>query len=277
MIRNSLFSFILLFLTIWIAGCGNAPEKGTVIISTEHGEIHIKLYDETPKHRDNFIKLAKAGFYDGLLFHRVIQGFMIQGGDPDSKNAPADKMLGNGGPGYDQPAEIVAGKFHKRGALAAARLGDEMNPEKKSSGSQFYIVHGKTFTKEEMAELRGNKEMQKLQALQREFINRPENIWYMELDFEGLQKRNPDSLKKVSEGLQKKFEAEFPTPPTFEFTPEQIEIYTTVGGAPFLDGDYTVFGEVIKGMEVVDKIAAEPIGNADRPNKNISFTVKIVE
>jgi cyclophilin family peptidyl-prolyl cis-trans isomerase len=277
MIRNTLLTLVSVCLMLWVSACGNGAEKGTVIISTEHGEIHIKLYDETPQHRDNFIKLAKEGFYDGLLFHRVIQGFMIQGGDPDSKEATAEKMLGNGGPGYELPAEIVEGKFHKRGALAAARLGDDMNPEKKSSGSQFYIVHGKTFTKEEMAQMKENKVMQKLQALQRSFINRPENSWYMQLDFEGLQQRNPDSLRKVSEELQKKFEAEFPTPPTFEFTPEQMEIYTTIGGAPFLDAEYTVFGEVIKGMEVVDKIAAEPVGTADRPNKNISFTVKIVE
>jgi cyclophilin family peptidyl-prolyl cis-trans isomerase len=171
-----------------IPGCGPSAEKGTVIITTEHGEIHLKLYDETPQHRDNFLKLAKEGFYDGLLFHRIIDGFMIQGGDPDSKDATPEKVLGNGGPGYELPAEIVPGKFHKRGALAAARLGDDMNPEKKSSGSQFYIVHGKTFSKEEMDQMKEQKGYQKIQQLQRDFINRPENSWYTQLDFEGLQK-----------------------------------------------------------------------------------------
>lgn len=277
MICRTILSLGFLCLVFLIPGCGPSAEKGTVIITTEHGEIHLKLYDETPQHRDNFLKLAKEGFYDGLLFHRIIDGFMIQGGDPDSKDAGPEKVLGNGGPGYELPAEIVPGKFHKRGALAAARLGDDMNPEKKSSGSQFYIVHGKTFSKEEMDQMKEQKGYQKLQQLQREFISRPENSWYMQLDFEGLQKRNPDSLKQVGEALQKKFEAEFPTPPTFEFTPEQLEAYTTVGGAPFLDGEYTVFGEVIKGMEVVDKIAKEAKDQADRPTKNISFTVKIVE
>lgn len=277
MISRFFLSIAVLLLVLVVPGCGPSAEKGTVIISTEHGEIHIRLYDETPQHRDNFIKLAKEGFYDGLLFHRVIEGFMIQGGDPDSKTAAAGAPLGNGGPGYDIPAEIIPGKFHKRGALAAARLGDDVNPERKSSGSQFYIVQGKKFTQDEMKEMAQQKAMQQLQGLQREFINRPENVWYTQLDFEGLQKRNPDSLRMVGEALQKKFEAEYPTPPSFEFSPEQLKLYTEEGGAPFLDGEYTVFGEVIKGMEVVDKIAAEAKDQSDRPTKNISFTVKIVE
>lgn len=277
MLLKSLQLFALGFLFLLSQSCGSSAEKGTVIITTEHGEIHLKLYDETPQHRDNFLKLIREGYYDDLLFHRVIQGFMIQGGDPDSKNATAEKALGNGGPGYEIPAEILPNKFHKKGALAAARLGNDMNPEKKSSGSQFYIVQGKTFTPEELNQMKEQKSMQKLQELQRAYINRPENSWYMQLDFEGLQTRNPDSLRKVSEELQKKFEAEYPAPPVYEFNPEQLKIYTTEGGAPFLDGEYTVFGEVIKGMDVVDKIAAEPVGTADRPNKNITFKIHIVE
>jgi len=277
MIKNTLNLIVTALMTIFLLACGSSGEKGTVIISTEHGEIHIKLYDETPQHKENFLKLAKEGFYNELLFHRVIENFMIQGGDPDSKGATADKTLGNGGPGYELPPEFVEKYFHKRGALAAARLGDDMNPEKKSSGSQFYIVHGKKFTKEELEQMSEQKTMQKLQTLQREFISKPENSWYMQLDFERLQEHNMDSLRMVGEQLQKKFEAEYPNPEPYIFSPEQINAYTTEGGAPFLDGEYTIFGEVIKGMEIVDKIAAEAVAPGDRPVKDIIMKVSIVE
>ncbi|MCL2327893.1 MAG: peptidylprolyl isomerase [Bacteroidetes bacterium] len=186
------------------------PKETMLEIHTNHGVMTVKLYDETPLHRDNFVKLASEGFYDSLLFHRVIQGFMIQAGDPNSKNAPAGAQLGVGGPGYTVPAEFNANLIHKKGALAAARLGDAMNPEKASSGSQFYIVQGQ---------------------------------------------KSAVSAQKYSETQQ--------------------EIYKTIGGTPFLDGQYTVFGEVVKGLEIIDKIASVQTQPGDRPVNDVIIT-KIV-
>jgi cyclophilin family peptidyl-prolyl cis-trans isomerase len=190
-----------------------------ICITTSYGDIKIKLYNETPQHRDNFVKLVKEAYFDGVLFHRVIRNFMIQGGDPDSKNADSTAILGNGGPSYTIPAEILSPKiFHKRGALGAAR---DNNPAKASSGSQFYIVQGRTFSEEEL-------------------------VAY---------------TQKTGKTLTK----------------EQIEVYKTVGGTPWLDGDYTVFGEVYEGMNVVDQIAAVKTGPNDRPVKDIKMTIKMIE
>ena len=202
---------------------GNMDNETLVKIETTLGDIKVKLYNETPKHRDNFIKLAEDGVYEGTLFHRVIKDFMIQAGDPDSKNAPKGKMLGAGDVGYTIPAEFVYPKyFHKRGMLCAARTPDEENPEKASSATQFYIVTGKFFTE-------------------------------MELDKMTKEK-----------GI--------------EFTPEQKEAYMLEGGTPHLDGNYTVFGEVIQGMKVVDKIQFVETNADDRPTKNIKIkSMKLIE
>ena len=201
----------------------NKAEKMTkVLIQTTMGDITLALYNETPLHRDNFIKLVNEHYYDGVLFHRIIQHFMIQCGDPDSKTAKQGQALGNGGPGYTIPAEFVSTLYHKRGAVAAARLGDNVNPKQESSGSQFYIVDGQTFPKEQ-------------------------------LEILGMRTGKP-------------------------LTQEQIDCYTTLGGAPHLDGSYTVFGEIISGMDIVDKIAAQPKDKRDRPVTDIKIvTMKIVE
>jgi len=274
---NHLFLFLTLGICLTLCSCGPQAPKGTVIIETSEGEIQIQLYDETPLHKANFIKLIKEGYYNDLLFHRVIKDFMIQGGDPDSKGAPLDKALGNGGPGYDIPAEIIPGKFHKRGALAAARLGDEANPEQKSSGSQFYIVQGRTYTLDELHTIEEQKHLQVLQNLQRAFLNKPENNWYKDLDFPRLRDQNPDSLKLVGDQMQKKFEAEVPLPAPYQFDSTQLKLYTTIGGAPFLDGAYTVFGEVIKGLDVIDKIGNRKVGVNDRPAEDIKMKITIIE
>lgn len=200
-----------------LISCGD--KERTALISTQYGDIKVKLYNETPQHRDNFVKLVEQGFYDGTLFHRIIKEFMIQGGDPNSKNAQPGAMLGNGGPGYTIPAEILPGVIHKKGALSAARLGDQMNPKRESSGSQFYVVQGKKWTDDEL------------------------NMF-------------------AQRGLK--------------LTPEQREIYKTIGGTPHLDGAYTVFGEVVEGLDVLDKIAATPTGQADRPIEDIKMTVKML-
>ena len=189
------------------------------------GDIVIRLYDATPIHRDNFVKLVKEGFYDGTLFHRVIKDFMIQGGDPHSKNAPADQQLGGGSPDYTLEAEIRPGLYHKRGALAAAREGDAKNPERRSSGSQFYIVWGRTFT--------------------------PRQLEYLA---DRMKTKDPDGGG---------------------WTEQQREAYATLGGSPHLDGQYTVFGEVEEGLDVVESIQNAATDPHDRPVEDIEMKVHI--
>jgi cyclophilin family peptidyl-prolyl cis-trans isomerase len=189
-----------------------------VAIETDFGTMKVMLYNSTPKHRDNFIKLVKEGFYDGLLFHRVINGFMIQGGDPDSKDAPKGKVLGQGGPGYTIAAEI--GAPHLKGTLAAARTGGEGNPFKQSSGSQFYLVQGTVQTVEQLKAVEGRM------------------------------------------GIT--------------YNSEQRRLYTEIGGTPALDGDYTVFGEVVEGLEVIDKIAAVRTDRTSRPLKDVVMKVRLL-
>ncbi|MBI9033781.1 MAG: peptidylprolyl isomerase [Bacteroidales bacterium] len=209
---NKFFIAILFFLCVGL-GFGQNPKPETlVMISTDYGEILIKLYNETPRHRDNFIKLAKEGYFNSSAFHRVIKYFMIQGGGKDNGYGDVD---------YTLPAEIIPGLYHKKGALAAARQPDNINPKKESSGSQFYLVHGHKFKLED--------------------------------------------LKAMETQMNKVFSA------------EQIELYTTQGGAPHLDNDYTIFGEVIMGFEVVDQIARVEIGKYDKPLKDIKMTVTILE
>jgi len=201
-------SFVLL-----LASCKNGNEY---TISTEQGNMKITLLESTPKHTENFKKLVSEGFYNDLLFHRVIKGFMIQGGDPDSKGATAQQPLGSGGPGYTIPAEI--GTPHFKGMLSAARLGGPSNPEKESSGSQFFIVQGGPVSDEELTAIEQNK------------------------------------------GIK--------------YTPAQREKYLKVGGSPMLDADYTVFGEVIEGLDVIDKIAYVETDPRDRPVKDVKMTIK---
>ena len=242
-----------------------------VKISTPKGDIRVRLYDETPQHRDNFVKLVNEGFYNGTLFHRVIKGFMIQGGDPDSIGAPAGKMLGTGGPGYNVPAEIVYPQlFHKRGALAAARQSDEVNPERESSGSQFYLVYGKVYTPQELKQMEKQMSMQQEQAIFNKLVQQ-NRAQILEL----RKARNQAGLQELQGQLiaeTKKQMKELPAP---KFTPEQQEAYTTVGGTPFLDNQYTVFGEVESGMEVVAEIQQCATLSADRPKEDISMTMTI--
>lgn len=196
------------------------PAKCLIEITTDFGVIMAELYDATPQHRDNFLKLAGEGFYDGTLFHRVIDGFMIQGGDPNSKNAAAGVPLGSGGPGYQVPGEFVDSLVHIRGAIAAARTGDNVNPERKSSGSQFYIVQGS-----------------------------PVDAGMLD----GIEKRKG-----------------------FKYSSEQRAEYLEHGGTPFLDRDYSVFGRVISGFEVIDQIARVPKDARDRPKSDVKMTIKVI-
>lgn len=215
---KTFLSIIFCFIALLVS---SQQASRIVEIETSYGTIRILLYDNTPLHRDNFLKLVEQGFYNGTLFHRVIQSFMIQGGDPDSKNARPNQLLGQGGPGYTIPAEIIPENYHKRGAVAAARLPDEVNPKRESSGSQFYIVQGRTYTEQELSQ-----------------IERRLGI---------------------------------------RFTEDQKRTYLTVGGAPHLDGSYTVFGEVISGMEVVDEIAKVKTDRNNRPVQDIPMKIKIIK
>ena len=243
-----------------------------VKITTTMGDITVRLYDETPLHRDNFLKLASEGFFNGTLFHRVIKDFMVQGGDPESKGAPAGKSLGTGGPGYNIPAEIQPALFHKRGALSAARLGDEGNPEKESSGSQFYIVWGKVYKAAELKQLEHQMKMQQDQNIFNALaMERREEIMNLRRnrDREGLMELQ-DKLAKMA--MEKSKEMGAPA-----FTTEQTEAYTTVGGTPFLDGGYTVFGEVEEGLEVVEAIQNVATSNGDRPKDDVVMNVSVLE
>lgn len=244
-----------------------------VEIQTTMGNIEIALYNETPQHRDNFIKLVKEGTYDGVLFHRVIKDFMIQGGDVKSKTAKPGEMLGDGDLNYTVPAEFVFPKyFHKKGALAAARTGDQVNPERASSACQFYIVTGKVYTPSTLATLESrNREKQKMEIFQR--LATPHRKDIMKMRMAG----DTAGMKTLQDELIKQTEAEVAKTGRFTFTPEQIEAYTTVGGAPHLDGSYTVYGEVTKGLDVVDKIQNVDTDGNDRPKsdvKVIKMTIK---
>lgn len=243
-----------------------------VKISTEYGDMTVKLYNETPLHRDNFIKLVEQGFYNDLLFHRVINGFMIQGGDPQSKNAPKGKQLGSGDVGYTIPAEFVYPQYyHKKGALAAARQGDQMNPKKASSGCQFYIVQGNKIGD---AELQQTEQQAKHKAKQTLFYaladQHKENIKQLRInkDTAGLEKLQTELIAQVEKELA-----------TQSFTlPETLKNdYKTLGGTPFLDNEYTVFGEVIDNLELIDKIAVSKTLSGDRPEKDIKMTLTILQ
>ena len=253
---------------------GNMEKETVLKIETSMGDIKVKLYNETPKHRDNFIYLANDGSYIGTLFHRVIKDFMVQAGDPESKNAPKGKMLGSGDVGYTVPAEFVYPKyFHKKGALSAARQGDEVNPKKESSGCQFYIVTGKVFNDSTLL----NMEQQKNQNKVTEAFNALAQKHMKEI-YKMRKANDQDGLYALQDTLFIQAEAEAAKQPDFHFTPEQIKAYTTVGGTPHLDGEYTVFGEVVEGMDIVDKIQQVKTDRSDRPEEDVKIiNVSVIE
>lgn len=264
------------FLCLLLTACAQ-DKKGeyVVTIKTSYGDMVAILYNETPKHKENFIKLASSKFYDSLLFHRVIPEFMIQGGDPESKKAAAGQPLGNGGPGYTVEAEFRPTLFHERGAIAAARTSDAVNPTKASSGSQFYIVQGKKYTTEELDQyeqnLRNNKKSQYL----REIIMSPKYTGLLTQIQEHQRAQDGAWLNEFFEKSDTLIVKEKPDYKPFAFTLEQKNVYTTVGGTPFLDNDYTVFGKVIKGIEVVDKITAVAKDAQNRPTEDVRMFVSV--
>lgn len=241
-------------------------------ITTPEGNIIVRLYDETPKHRDNFLKLAQEGYFNDTIFHRVIEEFMIQGGDPNSRNAPKGKMLGTGGPDYTIPAEFVYPQlFHKRGALSASRTGDEVNPERESSGSQFYIVWGKTYSYGELKQIEKQMAMQQEQdvfnGLTKQYRNQ-----IMDL----RRNRNRIGLQALQDKLIAEAKAKSKELGKPVFSLEQIETYTTLGGTPFLDNQYTVFGEVEEGLDIIERIQSVETDRNDRPLDDITIQIEVL-
>ncbi|MTI39873.1 peptidylprolyl isomerase [Fulvivirga lutimaris] len=243
-----------------------------VTIKTEYGDMHAILYDETPKHKDNFIKLAQEGFYDSTLFHRVMKEFMVQGGDPNSKGIAPGARLGNGGPGYNVPAEFNKKYYHEKGALAAARQPDQVNPERESSGSQFYIVQGKVWTEEELT-----VDMQALGRACQQMLQQPRFDSLRTVLINTYQTEGPEAYGKKLVSLKDMVEKEMQVNVTKDMAPERLKAYTTIGGAPHLDDEYTVFGKVIDGLEVVDKIADNEVDRANRPLEDIIVTMSVEE
>ncbi len=254
----------VLFIVLFSGYVSGAKKYKLVEITTNMGVMKVKLYEGTPRHSENFLQLVKECHYDSLLFHRVIKDFMIQGGASDSKNALKGKMVGVTDPGYTIDAEIRPEYRHVKGALAAARQGDEVNPEKKSSGEQFYIVQGKTYTDKQLDLLEQQQLIRAKNKLGRKLYEtvKDEHLAYLRKG----QRLQADSLvKQIDAEIEKYFSGENP----YRFTQESRELYKSIGGTPFLDGDYTVFGEVVEGLDVLDRIAGLPTDSHDRPMQNV--------
>ena len=241
------------------------------VISTKFGEMIVRLYDATPEHKANFLKLAKEGFYDSTTFHRIIEGFMVQGGDPNSKD---DNLRndGQGGPGYTLPAEIVRGYIHKKGALAAARMGNDTNPDMRSSGSQFYIVHGRQRTERDVDQLLAQANNNIEQGLISTYVGSPENTEVKQRIDQAIMNGNTGIVSEIITEIKPLATKDFEP---LVYTPQQREVYMTQGGVPYLDGSYTVFGEVIQGLAVVDSIVQAKKSYADRPLEDIPMIVRV--
>ena len=247
------------------------PKDAVVELSTSMGDVVVELFNDTPQHRDNFLKLVKDGFYDGVLFHRVINDFMVQTGDPNSKNAPAGAQLGSGDPGYTIPAEIVYPRhYHKYGALAAARTGDAMNPEKRSSGSQFYIVTGKVMSERQLENMDAKRINSELQDyFQNLAMQHRDSIQALQKsgDHERLEALRQELIKQTEAAVNPK-----------EMSEEIKTEYSTKGGTPHLDGGYSVFGQVLKGMDVVNKIQKVETDSSDRPLEDVKIiSAKVIK
>lgn len=264
--KRYIIGFLLLTL---VAGACSTEKEYLVTFHTPYGEMRAILYDATPEHKENFLTLAQSGRYDSTIFHRIIEDFMVQGGDLSTSPAynPEEDSID-----YTIPAEFVDTLFHKKGALAAARQGDRSNPERESSGSQFYIVQGTIYEEDElltdMSKLgKGIQEMLRngsYDSLGEELMS-----LYRSGDFEAYTQKMIDMKPLVEDALNIEVDR--------KYSKERLQAYTTIGGAPHLDDTYTVFGEVIDGLDLIDSIAAQPTGQADKPSENIYLTVEVEE
>jgi len=275
MYRKSII-LILVLLSIIKTGLCQSFSKETILISTLHGNIKIRLFNETPLHRDNFLKLVKEHVYDSLLFHRVIEEFMIQGGDPDSKHADALKLLGEGDLDYTIPAEIRPELFHKKGMLCAARNGDDINPSKASSACQFYIVQGKKRTEDDLISFERRINKQLINRLKDSILNAPAQAILQQKLNAFKAGKNADSLLVYTKQLNLLTDQAYASTAHFSFPEAHKQVYKTLGGTPHLDSNYTIFGEVTEGFAVIDKIAAAKTGKNDRPLIDIRMTISII-
>ena len=280
--------FLLINLSIILFGCGStknsnnengnsekelSSDENIYIISTKFGDMTIKLFDETPLHRDNFKKLVADSFYNGTLFHRVIDGFMIQGGDPTSKNASPGQQLGMGNIEYTIPAEFNSKLIHKKGAKAAARQSDAVNPKKASSGCQFYIVDGNKVNNKALHSLSMRKDVMKKRALGPKVLNDPANAQLKKSFIRVRELGLNDSINFYGMLIQAKIDSLY-SGNEFKYTPEQIALYDSIGGTPSLDMDYTVFGEVIEGLNIIDSISIQKKDKMNRPFEDVKMTIK---
>lgn len=271
--KNFLFISIL---AVLLVACTSKPKETFVTVTTPYGDIVVKLYDSTVRHKENFVKLADAGYFNGTLFHRVIEKFMIQGGDPGSKNAMPGALLGDGDTNYTIPFEYVPSYLHKRGAFAAARESDDVNPLKASSASQFYIVQGKVFTNDELNAVEQKVERRTKQYIMMDLLKKEGKEDELKAFRQMSDNRDTASIRQMINKYRNAVEAQYLRTTPFRITDEQRRVYTTIGGTPHLDGAYTVFGEVISGMEIVDQIAAVQTDTNDRPVQDIHMTIKVL-
>jgi cyclophilin family peptidyl-prolyl cis-trans isomerase len=267
--------FLVLGIIFLFSGCAvfkkdtKKTKQELLLVKTNYGEFTLRLFDETPEHKNNFLKLVDSSYFDSVLFHRVIKDFMIQGGDPDSKGAKSGIKLGEGGPNYTLPAEFRDGLIHKKGVLAAAREGDDINPEKRSSGSQFYIVTGRRFSKQNLLTMSDNINHSKKIKFLKEYLNQEAyqstldsiRVWY-----KSKQIAKYDSVVNSFNPITEKY---LDSVGRHSFTEDQLLAYSTVGGAPHLDGSYTVFGEVVSGMEVIELISMQKVDPYNRPISDV--------
>ncbi|WP_282036161.1 peptidylprolyl isomerase [Saccharicrinis aurantiacus] len=286
---KKLLSILLLISAISLVGCAEKGNEPIVLIKTKFGNMKVRLFNGTPAHRDNFLKLVDEGIIDSTLFHRVIDGFMIQGGDPDSKNAKQGAPLGKGGPGYTIPAEIDYPKhFHKKGALSAARQGDRVNPEKRSSGSQFYIVQGEIIEDDELVQIENRGKDQQRRKIFNELLEQYND------SLDALQRANKQAeVMQLQQKIMAEVNVIYEQQTPYEMPSEVKEAYKTIGGTPRLDDSYTVFGQLIEdktlfekvqslfgkkfGFEVLDAIAAQECDGRDRPIEDIQMRVKVLK
>jgi len=250
--------------------------RETLVIETSYGKMHIRLFEETPLHKANFLKLVKEGTLDSLLFHRVINQFMIQGGDPLSKKAKPGDSLGHGDLGYIVPAEFNEKLIHKKGRLCAARESDDINPQMASSASQFYLVMGRKRTLEELKKYEERINKARYMRCARVFIASPTGKELKQKYNHYKSASLSDSAALVNAEIEAGVRREYEQEAEYKFSDYQVETYTTIGGTPHLDGSYTVFGEVVNGIELIDKIAAVKTDKRDRPLKDIRMKVYIL-
>lgn len=264
----------LILITQLMAQSQEARKKA--MIKTNYGNMMVELYNETPQHRDNFVKLIEDGFYDSLQFHRIIKNFMIQGGDPGSKESKGDQPLGSGGPGYTIEAEINGQFIHKKGALSAARQGDQVNPDRRSSGSQFYVVQGQPTPAEQLTQFEMRCGQDVAQQRYRVFFMAPENKDYLNRYQLAANAQDQAAMQEIMAEVQPIIDATHGAG-NFAYTEEQKKVYAETGGAPHLDMQYTVFGEVIQGLEIIDSIAAVPTKPGDMPMDPVIMNIEMID